>query len=61
MTGAVPPAARAAVVQVAETLPTFEQAQPAPVADTNVTPAGRTSVTVRFAASDGPLFVTVSV
>ena len=61
ITGAVAPVASAARVHVTDTFPTFEQAQPPPVADTNVTPAGRVSVTVRFAASDGPLFVTVRV
>ena len=38
----------------------FEQVQPVPDADTNVTPAGSVSVTVRFAASDGPLLTTAS-
>ena len=47
-------------MQVTETLPVFEHTQPVPVADTKVTPAGSVSVTVRFAASDGPLFVTVN-
>ena len=56
--GAVTPAASAGRVQVAETLPAFEQTQPTPVALTKVTPAGRVSVTVRFAASDGPLSTT---
>ncbi len=60
ITGAAAPAASAGRVQVADTFPTFVQVQPAPVADTNVTPAGRVSVTERFAASDGPLSVTVS-
>jgi hypothetical protein len=59
ISGADVPVAKAARVQVTETLPVFEHAQPVPVADTNVTPAGRVSVTVRFAASDGPLFETV--
>ena len=61
ITGAVAPVARAARVQVTDTFPTFEQAQPPPDADTNVTPAGSVSVIVRLAASDGPLLVTVSV
>jgi hypothetical protein len=61
MAGALVPAVRVALVQVTETLPVFEQAQPAPVADTKVTTAGSVSVTVRFAASEGPLSVTVSV
>src|SRR5690349_7685380 len=60
MTGAVVPAASAALVQVTDTLPVFEQTHPVPVALTNVIPAGRVSVTVRLAASLGPLFVTVS-
>jgi hypothetical protein len=59
ITGAVTPVARAALVQVTETLPVFEQAQPVPVALTKVTPAGSVSVTVRLAASDGPAFDTV--
>ena len=58
--GADAPVASAGRVQVTETLPAFEHAQPVPVAHTNVTPAGSVSVTVRFAASDGPLFVTAS-
>src|SRR5262249_6933048 len=60
MTGAAARVARAALVQVTDTLPVLEQAHPPPDADTKVTPAGRVSVTVRFAASEGPLFVTVS-
>ena len=61
ITGAVTPVARAAaLVQVTDTLPEFEHAHPAPAALTKLIPAGRVSVTVRFAASDGPLFVTVS-
>ena len=60
ITGAVAPVPRAARVQVTETLPVFEHTHPVPVADTNVTPAGNVSVTVRFAASDGPLLTTVS-
>ena len=58
--GAVTPVARAALVQVTDTLPEFEHAHPVPAALTKLIPAGRVSVTVRFAASDGPLFVTVS-
>ena len=58
--GALVPVASAARVQVTDTLPVFEHTQPVPVALTNVIPAGSVSVTVRFAASDGPLFVTVS-
>jgi hypothetical protein len=60
ITGADAPVARAARVQVTDTLPVFEHAQPVPDADTNVTPAGKVSVTVRFAASDGPVFDTVN-
>jgi hypothetical protein len=59
-TGAVAPVTSAALVHVTDTLPVFEHAQPVPDADTNVTPAGSVSVTVRFAASDGPLFTTVN-
>ena len=59
--GAVVSAASVASVQVTETLPLFEHDQPVPVADAKVTPAGSVSVTVRFAASEGPLLVTVSV
>ena len=58
MVGAVAPAARAARVQLTETLPVLVQTQPPPAADTKVTPAGRVSVTVRFAASEGPLLTT---
>jgi hypothetical protein len=54
--GAVAPAARADRAQVTETLPALEHTHPVPVADTNVTPPGRESATVRFAASEGPLF-----
>src|SRR4051794_1964740 len=53
--GAVAPAARAGRVQVLETLPAFVQVQPVPVADENVTPAGRVSITDSATASDGPL------
>ena len=59
-TGAAVPVARPAVVQVTETLPTFVQVQPVPVADTSTTPTGSVSVTVSEAASDGPLFTTTS-
>jgi hypothetical protein len=60
MTGAVDPVVRAGRVQVTDTLPEFEHVQPVPVADTKVTPAGSVSVTVRLAASDGPLSTTDS-
>ena len=60
MVGAVAPVASAARVQVADTFPTFEQVQPVPVADTNVTPARSVSATDRLAASEGPLFTTTS-
>ena len=55
---AVVPVARAGRVHVADTLPEFVHVHPAPVADTNVTPAGRVSDTERLAASEGPLFTT---
>ena len=58
--GAVAPVASAGLVQVTETLPALPQTQPVPVAETNVTPAGSASVTVRLTASDGPLFTTTS-
>ena len=58
--GADAPLTRAARVQVTETFPVFEQAQPAPVAETNVTPAGKVSETVSEAASEGPLLSTSS-
>jgi hypothetical protein len=60
MTGAVAPAAKAGRVQVTEMLALFVQVHPAPLAETNVTPAGSVSVTETLAASDGPLFVAVS-
>jgi len=60
MVGPVAPVASAARIQVTDTFPEFEQTQPAPLADTNVTPAGNVSVTDRFAASDGPLSTTTS-
>ena len=60
MSGADAPVARAALVHVTETSPLFEQAQPAPEADTKVTPAGRVSVTDTPAASDGPTSLTAS-
>ena len=58
--GAVTPAARAGRVHVTDTFTVFEHTQPVPVADTNVTPAGRVSVTERLDASDGPAFATTS-
>jgi hypothetical protein len=61
ITAAVAPAASAGRVQLTDTLPAFVHVQPAPLAELNVTPAGSVSATVRFAASDGPLFVTVKV
>jgi hypothetical protein len=60
MVGAVAPAASEGRVQVTETLPELVQVQPVPVAETNVTPEGRVSVTVTFAASDGPLLAPTS-
>ena len=50
-------------VQVTDAFPALLQVQPpldAPT-DTNVTPAGRVSVTVTFAASDGPLLAALTV
>ena len=58
--GAVVPVVSDARVHVTETLPVFEQTHPVPAADTNVTPAGSVSVTVRLAASEGPLSTTES-
>ena len=58
MVGAVVPVARVGLVQVTETLPTWVQTQPVPVAETKVTPAGRVSATDSEAASDGPLLLT---
>jgi hypothetical protein len=58
--GAVAAAASAGRVHDTETLPVLVQVHPVPAAETKVTPAGRVSVTDRFAASDGPLFTTLS-
>ena len=55
MVGAVTPVASAGWVQVTDVLATLVHVQPVPAADTNVTPAGRVSVTETAAASDGPL------
>ena len=60
MVGAVAPVASVGLVQVTETLPTFVQVQPDPVAETKVTPAGSVSATDRVAPSDGPAFATTS-
>ena len=60
MTGAVAPDARAGRVHVTETFPLFVQVQPVPVADVNVTPAGRVSTTDSEAAAAGPVLATVS-
>ena len=60
ITGAVDPAVSVGRVQVTETLPALLHVQPAPMAETNVTPAGSVSATDRLAASDGPVLVTVS-
>ena len=51
------PAFQVALVQVTETLPVLLQVQPPldALTLTKVTPAGRVSVTVTFAASEGPL------
>src|SRR3954451_12240295 len=59
--GALAPPASVGRVQVAETSPELLQVHPLRAAETNVTPAGRVSVTETFAASEGPLFVTASV
>ena len=59
--GAVAPAARSARVHVTEVFATFVHTQPAPVAETNVTPAGNVSTTDTFAASEGPALATVRV
>ena len=56
--GALAPAARSARVQVTDVFATFVHAQPVPVAETNVTPVGKVSVTVRVAASEGPALAT---
>ena len=58
--GAVAPAASAARVQDTDTFPVFVQAQPGPVADPKVTPAGSVSVTNNDAASDGPPLATTN-
>ena len=60
-TVAEPPAARVPREQLTVLVP--EQDDPAGdgVAETNVVPAGRMSVTVTFAAGLGPAFVTVMV
>src|SRR3954454_3898942 len=58
MVGAVAPVGRTGRVHVTETLPLLVQTQPAPVAETNVTPLGSTSVTDIAAASDGPALAT---
>ena len=49
-------------VQVTEVLPALAQVQPPleALTLTKVTPAGRVSVTVTFAASEGPLFETLT-
>src|SRR5205823_2271766 len=54
------PSPSAAVVQVTTWLAT-PHVQPVPVAETNVVPAGRVSVTVTVAASLGPAFATSTV
>jgi len=58
--GFAAPTASVGIVQV--TVPAaWPQVQPVPLAETNVTPAGRGSVTVTLDADPGPLFVTASV
>ena len=54
MVGAVAPEASVGRVQDTDVLPVLEQVHPVPLAETNVTPAGRVSVTLTAAASDGP-------
>ena len=56
------PDAQVARVQVTEALPALVQVQPPleALTDTNVTPAGRVSVTETLAAADGPLLDTTS-
>ena len=61
MVGAVAPAARAGRVQETEALPRLVHVHPPPAADTKVTPAGKVSVTVTAAASEGPALATTSV
>jgi hypothetical protein len=56
--GAVVDATRAARVHDTDVLPVLVQVHPVPVADTKVTPAGRVSVIVSVAASDGPALAT---
>ena len=58
--GAAVPVASAGRVHATETLPLLVHVHPVPDADTNVTPAGRLSVTLSEAASDGPALVTAS-
>ena len=48
------------LVQDTDVLATFVHTHPVPVADTNVTPAGRVSTTLTLAASDGPALLTTS-
>ena len=57
------PVAQAARVQVTEVLPALVQVQPPleALTLTKVTPAGRVSVTVTFAAFDGPLLLAPTV
>ena len=60
MAGAVAPVASAGRVQVTDTFAVLAQVHPLPVTATNVTPGGRVSTICRFAASEGPLLVTLS-
>ena len=57
------PVPQAARLQVTEVFPLLAQVQPPldGVTDTKVTPAGRVSVTVTFAASEGPLLAASTV
>ena len=58
--GALAPLASVGVEHVT-TLPASAHDQPAPAAETKVTPAGSVSVTTTFDAASGPLFVVVTV
>ena len=57
------PVLQLALVQVTEVLPALVQVHPPleGVTDTKVTPAGRVSVRVTFAASEGPLLAALTV
>src|SRR3954453_20491748 len=59
-TGALAPLASEAIVQ-GTTAPAAEHAQPAPFAETRVTPAGRLSTSTASCAASGPVFEIVIV